>query len=283
MKKVIINLCPTGSVTNKQMTQYVPQNPDEIIHDILSCCQLGVSIAHIHACSQDGKPTYKKEVYSEIIAGIRSHRPDLIIVVTTSGRLFSEFEQRSEVLELKNDLKPDMASLTLGSLNFAKYASTNSPELIIKLLEKMRLNDIKPELEIFDVGMINYANYLISKGLLEPPYYFNILLGNIATAQAKIHHLSVILSEIPENSIWSVAGIGTCQKNMNLLGLLTGDGVRVGLEDNIWFDDNKDILATNFSLVERVVKMAEIMGRQIATPDEVRERLNLKRHVIAPV
>jgi len=282
MKRLIINLCPTGAVTNKQLTPYVPQNPDEIVSDVLSCSQSGISIAHIHAC-ENGKPTYKKEVYSEIISGIRSKRPDLIIVVTTSGRLFSKFEHRSEVLELKDDLKPDMASLTLGSLNFARHASTNSPEVIMKLIEKMRLNDIKPELEIFDVGMINYANYLINKGLLEPPYYFNILLGNIATAQAKIHHLSVILSEMPDNSIWSVAGIGTCQKNMNLLGLITGDGVRVGLEDNIWFDDNKEILATNLSLVERVVKMAEIMGRQIATPNEVRERLNLKLPVIAAI
>jgi len=280
MERLIINLCPTGAVTNKQLTPYVPLSPAEIVNDVLICSQAGASIIHIHACDLDGIPTYKKEVYSEIIAGIRSHRPDLIIVVTTSGRLFSEFEQRSQVLELKNNLKPDMASLTLGSLNFAKHASTNSPEVIMRLLEKMQLNDIKPELEIFDVGMINYANYLIKKGLLEPPYYFNILLGNIATAQAKIHHLSVILSEMPDNSIWSVAGIGTCQKNMNLLGLITGDGVRVGLEDNIWFDDNKKIMATNLSLVERVVKMAEIMGRQIATPDEVRERLNLKQSII---
>jgi len=279
MKKLIINFCPTGTVTNKQMTPYVPQTPEEIINDVLTCSSLGVSMVHLHAC-ENGEPTYKKEIYAEIIAGIRSKRPDLIIITTTSGRLFTQFEQRSEVLELKGDLKPDMASLTLGSMNFTRHASTNSPEIIIKLINKMRENDIKPELEVFDAGMVNYAKYLINKKLLEPPYYFNILLGNIATAQAKLQHLALILNELPENSIWSIAGIGTCQKKMNLLGLIVGDGIRIGLEDNIWFDCNKENLATNFALVERVAIMAKIADRQIATPEEVREMLNLKQQKI---
>lgn len=279
MKKLIINLCPTGTVTNKQMTPYVPQEPDEIIKDVIKCSDLGVSMIHLHAC-ENGQSTYKKEIFAEIIGGIRTKRPDLILVATTSGRYFTLFEQRSEVLELKGNLKPDMASLTLGSMNFTKHASTNSPDTIVKLIKKMKENDIKPELEVFDVGMVNYAKYLIKKNLLDAPYYFNILLGNIATAQAKLQHLTPILSELPENSIWSIAGIGTCQRNMNLLGIIAGDGVRVGLEDNIWHDNSKKNLTTNYALVERIISMAKIMERPIAAPEEVREMLNLKKYAV---
>ncbi|HBH19105.1 MAG TPA: 3-keto-5-aminohexanoate cleavage protein, partial [Cyanobacteria bacterium UBA9579] len=189
--------------------------------------------------------------------------------------------KRADALDLKGDLKPDMASLTLSSLNFPKCASSNSPDMIIKLADKMQQNGIKPELEVFDLGMVNYAEYLISKGLLEPPYYFNIILGNIATAQAKMQHLGLIVSELPDNSIWSVGGIGVSQKNMNLLGIIAGDGVRIGIEDNIWFDDDKAVLTTNSLLIDRVVKMSELTGRQIATPHETRGLLVLSEFVIA--
>jgi uncharacterized protein (DUF849 family) len=123
--------------------------------------------------------------------------------------------------------------------------------------------------------MINFARYLIDKGLLTPPYYFNILLGNIAAAQAKLLHLGLLVSELPEDSIWSVAGIGDAQCRMNAIGIIAGDGVRVGLEDNIWYDEGRTELATNTMLMERIVTMAHVMGREIASPSEVRKRLKL--------
>ena len=258
------------------MTPHVPESPAEIITDVLKCVPLGVSMAHLHARDAEGVPTYKKEIYNEIITGIKEKNKDLIIVVSTSGRTYSEFSQRSEVLSLEGAVKPDMASLTLSSLNFNKIASVNSPDMIVKLAEKMREKGIKPELEIFDLGMVNFAHYLIKKGLLQPPYYFNIILGNIAAAQAKLLHLGLIISELPENSIWSVAGIGDSQCRMNAIGIVDGGGVRVGLEDNIWFDEGRTILATNYSLVERLVKIAMVVGRPIATPQEVRELLKLR-------
>lgn len=277
MKKLIINLCPTGMITNKHMTPYVPQSPEEIISDVLECSQLGVSMVHLHACDADGKPSYQKDIYAKIIDGIRQKRADLILVVSTSGRTFNEFEYRSQVLELEGDFKPDMASLTLGSLNFPKCASTNSPEMITRLAVKMQERNIKPELEVFDTGMVNYAKYLITKGILKPPYYFNIILGNIATAQAKLQHLCLIVSELPENSYWSLGGIGLNQKYMNMLGMIAANGIRIGLEDNIWFDDDKEILATNYSLVERIIKTTQASGREIATPIDVRNLFNLSQ------
>jgi uncharacterized protein (DUF849 family) len=135
---------------------------------------------------------------------------------------------------------------------------------------------IKPELEVFDVGMINYAKYLIKKGLLKPPYYFNLLLGNIACAQANLMHLGYMIQELPENSYYSVAGIGNAQLPMNAVSISYGAGVRVGLEDNIWFDDKRTRLATNYKLVERLVSVASTLGRKVMTPTMLRNLLKLE-------
>jgi uncharacterized protein (DUF849 family) len=276
MKKLIINLAATGMIPTKEMTRHVPVSPSEIIDDALQCASLGVSMVHVHARDQAGVPSYRKEIFQEIISGLRTKRPELIIVATTSGRTYSDFEKRSQVLELQGDAKPDMASLTLGSLNFNKIASVNSPDMIIRLAEKMKEKGIRPELEVFDLGMVNFAHYLIRKGLLTPPYYFNILLGNVAAAQARLLHLGLIVSELPPGSVWAVTGIGEFQKMMNAIGLIVGDGVRVGLEDNIWFDEERTCLATNYMLVERIAQMARAYGRDIATPAETRTALGLR-------
>ena len=275
MKKLIINLAPTGIVPTKEMNPYVPLSPKEVIADIEKCIPLGVSMVHIHGRDEKGMATHRKEVYEEIIGGIREKFPELIIVASASGRRVQDFEKRSQVLELEGKFCPDMASLTLSSLNFAGESSTNSPEIVKKLAEKMKEKGIKPELEVFDLGMVNYAHYLIKKGIIEPPYYFNILLGNIATAQAKMSHLSLLVSDLPGDSYWSAAGIGSCQLNMNALGVIMGHGVRVGLEDNVWFDEKKAVPASNYILVERIAKLASIMGRQIASPGEVRNILKI--------
>lgn len=132
-------------------------------------------MVHLHARDRDGLPSCDRAIFGDIIAGIRERHPDTVIVVTTSGRNFSELERRAAVLELDGSLKPDMASLTLGSLNFPGQASVNSPETIQRLAEMMKTRGIRPELEIFDLGMINFARWLIKRGLIEPPFYFNIL------------------------------------------------------------------------------------------------------------
>ena len=276
MKKLIINLAPTGMIPTKEMTPHVPLTPEEIIADVQKCGEIGLSMVHLHARDSDGLPTYKKDIFAKIISGIRTNNENMVIIVSTSGRTYQEFDQRAEVLDLEGDVQPDMASLTLGSVNFNKTASINPPDTIIKLAEKMRKKGIKPELEIFDLGMMNYAHYLIRKELIEPPYYFNIILGNIAAAQAKLVHLGLIVSERPEKSYWSVGGVGDRQGAMNAIGVVEGDGVRTGIEDNIWYDENRTTLATNYTLVERVTAFTTALGRQIATPSDVRMMLGLK-------
>jgi uncharacterized protein (DUF849 family) len=278
MKKLILNFTPTGMLPMKEMTPHVPTTPAEIAADVHACVPHGVSMVHLHARNDQGHPTYKKEIYGEAIGRIREQHPDMVLVVSTSGRTYQEFSQRADVLDLEGSLKPDMASLTLSSLNFNKVASLSSPDMILRLAEKMQDQGIKPELEVFDLGMVNYAHYLIRKGLLTPPYYFNIILGNIAAAQAKLLHLGLIVSELPPGSYWSVGAVGDAQLAMNAVGIVCADGVRVGIEDNIYFDEDRTVFATNQALVERVRHIADVMGRPVATGQDVRCMLNLNPH-----
>lgn len=276
MKNLIINFAPTGMVPTKSMTPHVPVTADEIVKCVEECYSYGVSMVHLHARDEKGNPTYKKEIYSKIIYGIREKMPDVIIVASTSGRIFRKFSERSEVLELRGDSKPDMASLTLGSMNFINNESINSPEMIRRLAYKMMDNGIKAELEIFDLGMINYCKYLISKELIQGPFYFNIFMGSINSLQPKYSHMASIVEDLPANSIISFAGLGKSQRLANAYGILNEDGIRIGLEDNIWMDSNKTIKATNLELVKRAVKLAKAYGREIASPDEVRRKLDLE-------
>jgi uncharacterized protein (DUF849 family) len=218
---------------------------------------------------------YHKEIYGEIIQGIRKENKDLILCVSTSGRTYNSFDKRSECLELEGELKPDYASLTLSSLNFNKQASINTPDMIKDLAKKMKDRGIRPELEVFDLGMVNYAKYLIRKGRLSPPYYFNIILGNIACAQANMLHLGLIVNELPEDSIWSAGGVGDPQLQTNILAITAGGGARVGIEDNIWFDEERTELATNYDLVKRIVSIAETLQKRPYSPFEAGDLLRL--------
>jgi len=145
--------------------------------------------------------------------------------------------------------------------------------MIQDLARRMLEREIMPELEVFDLGMINYAKYLIRKGFLQPPHYFNLILGNIACAQADLLHLGLMIKELPEGSIWSVGGVGDCQLPMNSIAIAAGGGVRVGLEDNIWYDTERTRLATNRDLVERIVSIANALGLEPFSPKEARDLL----------
>lgn len=275
-QKFILNFTPTGMIPTKAMTPHVPIQPAEIVTQVDEAVKLGANMVHLHARDVDsGKPTYKKEIYAEIVSGVRSRHPALVICLSTSGRDFPGFKERSECLDLTGDLKPDMGSLTLSSLNFNTQASMNAPDMIKSLAKKMQDNGIKPELEVFDLGMINYAHYLISKGLITPPYYFNLILGNIACAQANLLSLGLMIKELPDDSVWSVGGIGDYQLKMNAISIVDGGGVRIGLEDNIYFDADRTQLATNLQLVERIVGIAAAVGRTPHSHGETRALLGI--------
>ena len=219
-EKLIIDFTPTGMIPTKELTPHVPVSVSEIVEDVHQAYQVGITKVHIHARDPEtGEPTYKKELYAEIIEGIRKFAPYLVICVSLSGRTFHKFEERSDALELDGSLKPDLGSLTLSSLNFNKIASINAPEIIQKLAARMKERGIVPELEAFDAGMINYAKYLEKKELITPPHYFNLLLGNIACAQADLLHAGIMIRDLPGDSLWSLAGIGDGQLIMNSVAI----------------------------------------------------------------
>ena len=275
-KKFILNFTPTGMIPTREMTPRVPLQPAEIASEVLEAAEMGANMAHLHARDPiDGSPSHRKELYAEIIAGIRARNRDLVLCVSTSGRNCPGFEERSECLDLDGDLKPDMGSLTLSSLNFNKQASVNPPEMIQALARKMQDRGIRPEMEAFDLGMINYARYLARKGLVRPPYYFNLILGNIACAQADMLSLGLMVRELPQESVWSVGGIGDEQLRMNAMGIVAGGGVRIGLEDNIYFDAERTRLASNADLLHRIIGIARALGRTPYSHKEARKILGL--------
>lgn len=271
---LIVNLCPTGMIPTKDMTHHVPTTPEEIIETSVACANMGARIVHIHPRDENGKPTWKKEIFAQIIGGIREKTDKLLISATTSGRYWSEFDKRSECLELEGDLKPDLASLTLGSNNFIHTASVNAPDMIQDLAKKMKDRGIKPELEVFEPGMANTANYLISKGILEADKsYFNILLGSLGTSPLDANVLGCFLSQLPRDAVWSLAGIGRYQLRANVMALAMGGHIRIGLEDNIFYKPG--LLASNQDLLGRILRIAWFMGVDIATPKQTREMLGL--------
>lgn len=275
--ETIINFVPTGMVPTKRMTPHVPIRIQEIVEEVHAAYEAGITIVHLHARDEaTEEPSCSKEIYARLIEGIRTFAKDLVICVSLSGRTFGEFGKRAAPLELEGDLKPDMGSLTLSSLNFAQSASLNAPDMIQALAKAMQERRILPELEVFDLGMINYARYLESKGLLQPPHYFNILLGNIAGAQGDLLSAGLMIRDLPAQSLWSIGGIGDTQLIANMLALSIGGGVRVGLEDNIWYDRGRRTLARNADLLGRVHRMAETLERCVMRPAEFRQLMGLE-------
>jgi uncharacterized protein (DUF849 family) len=277
MENLIINFTPTGMIPTKKMSLHVPLTPEEIINDVREACTIGISMTHLHIRDENGEPHFNKDIYRRVILGIREFAPELVICASTSGRMHVEFWQRSDVLLLEGYEKPDMGSLTLSSLNFNQNASINEPDMIKALAKTMKEQGIRPELEAFDSGMINYSKYLNHKKLIAPPFYFNLILGNIACAQANLLSAGHMVSELPEMSISSFGGIGNEQLKMNSMAISMGFGVRVGLEDNIWYDTDRTTLATNTMLLERVHNIARANNRDIMKPKELRTLLNLEK------
>jgi uncharacterized protein (DUF849 family) len=277
MGDLIINFTPTGMIPTKQMSRHVAVSVQEIVEDVLEAYELGITLVHLHARDEaTGAPTQSADVYGRIIAGVRRHAPELVLCVSLSGRNVTTFEERAAPLSLDGDLKHDMGSLNLSSLNFNRQASINAPEMIIRLAEAMNERRIKPQLEAFDAGMLNYAKYLIRKGILRPPHYVNLLFGNIACAQPTLLHAGVMVQDLPPDAYWAFSGVGDAQVMMNSIAIAYGGGVRVGLEDNIWYDAARTRLATNADLIRRVHVLAEANGRSLMTPVEFRTAMGLR-------
>ena len=272
---LLINVCLTGMIPTKEMTKYVPISPEEISEQAILAYDAGARLVHVHARDKNGKPTWKGEIYEKIVTSIKRERPKMICCVSTPGRDWPELEKRSEALMITGKGKPDMASLTLGSLNFPSGPSINSIEIVSQLAEIMNEKNIIPELEVFDSGMISLAKVLETKGIIKGKKYFNLLLGSLNSIPASVKDLDYLVSKLPQNSTWAGAGIGQFQLPMNVASIVMGGHVRVGIEDNIFYDYKKNKLASNVELVERLTRVAYEIFRPIATPEEAHRLIGL--------
>lgn len=272
---LIVNVAPTGMIPVKRTVPHVPVTTDEIVESVVACHARGATIAHLHARDEHERPAWQREAYAETISRLRERCPGLVICVSTSGRTFKELAQRADVLGLTDDARPDMASLTLGSLNFRTTASVNDPDTIRGLLDAMGEAGIKPELEIFDSGMAYLAADLLDREVLTAPLYANVLLGSLGTAPARAADLVHLTGLLPEGTVWAAAGIGAFQLPMNAMAVFMGGHVRTGLEDNPYLHHADRTDATNEELVERIGALAAIAERPVATPAETRALLGL--------
>jgi 3-keto-5-aminohexanoate cleavage enzyme len=272
---LIINVALTGMVPRRPAVPHVPVTARQIVQDAVDCTEAGATILHLHARNADQSPDWHRTAYERFIPELRERCPGAVLCVTTSGRDVSELERRADVLELEGDAKPDMASLTLGSMNFRTQASVNEPEMILGLVERMRQRGIRPELEVFDSGMAYLASEFLDRGIIESPVYANVLLGGPNTAPASARSLVHLLDLLPAQTVWAAAGLGHFQLPMNGLAVHMGGHVRTGLEDSPWMDSATKRPATNVELVQRVSEMARLAGRSVADTQWARVRLGL--------
>jgi len=268
----IITVAITGAIPRKADTPAVPVTPSEQIESTHEAFEAGASVAHIHVRNPDESPSSDPELFALVQEGIIKHCPNMIVQFSTGGRGRSQNE-RGRMLYLK----PDMASLATGSVNFPAQIYENPPQLVEELARSMLEYKVKPEIEVFDVAMLYNAKNLADRGLLKRPCQVQFVMGIPNALPARRRLLEFLISELKElmpDATWSAAGIGRHQLEVNQWCLELGGHVRTGLEDNIKFD--KDRLArSNGELVSRLATMCGKYGRHAANVAEARQILEL--------
>ncbi len=304
MDKLIITAAITGNITLPVQTPYLPLTPQQIIDDAVRAANAGAASVHIHARDpKTAKPTTDPEIYREIASGIKA-RSNVIVCITTGGTATMTPQERAQVVP---NLKPELATFNMGSINFSihpiaerykdedykypweKEFALSSKDFIFrntfgdieKLMDIMKENDTKPEFELYDVGHIYNLQFLIRRNVIQTPVWLQFvtgILGGIGANVYEVVHMKQTADRLigENNYIWSVIGAGyPAEFNLATLSIIMGGHVRVGMEDNIFIE--KGVLAkSNAELVEKMVRIAKELGREIATPDEARKILGLK-------
>jgi 3-keto-5-aminohexanoate cleavage enzyme len=269
LQKLIVTVALTGNVPTKELNPNLPETADEIAADVKRCLDAGASIFHMHARDAHRKPTLNISVIKENVRKVKAAAPQAILQLSTGGRAGKDWEERVDPVRLL----PEMASFTTGSNNMPGMIYENSPPFIEYLARVFQETDVKPEIEVFETGMINNALFLEKKKLLTFPLHFQFVLGVPGAMPASIKNLLFLSESIPKGSTWTMAGIGKWEIPLAAAAMVMGGHVRVGLEDNLFLPDGSS--ATNPKLVEKVVKIAREIGREIATPEEARAILSL--------
>ncbi|SAK89381.1 BKACE family enzyme [Caballeronia ptereochthonis] len=268
----VISVAITGSVPRKKDNPAVPITISEQIESTHEAYEAGATLVHLHVRDEEERSSSDRHRFAELQEGIRKHCPDIIIQFSTGGRGRS-FEQRGAML----DLKPDMASLATGSVNFPTIVYENPPDFVRSLAQMMLDHGVKPEIEIFDLAMLYSTVDLVNQGLLKTPVHVQFVLGVKNALPARREILEFEVEQLKKNlpdATWTAAGIGRHQLEVNHWTLELGGHCRTGLEDNVRWD--KDTLAkSNAQLVSRVAALCAEYGRPVATAKEARKLLSL--------
>jgi 3-keto-5-aminohexanoate cleavage enzyme len=268
MDPLIITCAPVGAEIRPEQTPHLPYTPQLLGETARAVREAGASILHVHCRNDDGTNTHSVERFGQAYAAIRQ-QSDLIVQFSTGGAIGMTPQERSSVLELR----PEMATLTCGSVNFGDDIFENSFPMMRDLLKKMNQFGVRPELEIFDKGHLANARRLAKERVLQLPQHVDFVLGVPGGLEATVQNLCDLVDDLPEGCTWSVAGIGKRQLPMAMAAIAMGGHVRVGLEDNLYYSRGR--LARNEELVARVARIATEAGRTIATPDRARKVLGL--------
>lgn len=269
----IITVAITGSQPTKQQNPAVPIHPAEQVESTQEAFEAGASLVHIHVRDDEGKSSSDIERFREVQAGIRKHCPGMIIQFSTGGRGRLAEERGASI-----KLKPDMASLATGSVNFATIIYENPPQLVEGMAKDMLANAVKPEVEIFDLAMLYNAKTLVEKGLMQAPAHVQFVLGIPNALPVREKLLDFMIEELADQlpgATWTAAGIGRHQLDVNHWALKRGGHARTGLEDNIFFEKGR-LAASNAELVKRVADLCGKYHRHPASAAEARELLGLR-------
>ncbi len=272
MEKLIITAAICGAEVTKEHNPAVPYTIEECVREATLAYNAGASIIHLHVRYDDGTPTQDKERFRVVIDAIKKAIPDAIIQPSTGGAVGMSNDERLQPTELL----PEMATLDCGTLNFGGDDIFTNTENTIKYFgQRMIELGIKPELEVFDKSMIDMALRLHKKGFIQSPMHFDLVMGVNGGIAGELRDFVFMRHSLPAEATYTVAGIGRYEFPLAMAAIIDGGHVRVGLEDNTYV--SKGVLAkSNGELVEKVVRMAKELGREIANPTEARKILGLK-------
>ena len=274
MHPLIITCAITGAETTREKQPNLPVTPAEQAQAASDAVQAGASIIHLHVRDDQGKPTQSLDCFRDTIALIRKKAPRAILQISTGGAIGESIENRAKPLELK----PEMASLNLGTMNFGDDVFLNHPRDIVGLASQMHKQGVMPELEIYEVGMLESVFRLAKQGILRAPFHFQFVLGVPGGMSGELSNLMQLVSILRNHghaeSHWGVAGVGRYQLPLAAHSVVLGGHVRVGFEDNIFYRKG-EIAQSNTQLVERVVRIARELDRPVATPEEARALLGI--------
>lgn len=270
---MVITAAMVGAETTREQTPHLPITPEEIAEDAVRCREAGAAMVHLHVRTPEGKPSQDSELFRAAIRAIRA-RTDILVQVSTGGAVGMDVDERCGGLKLTGADRPDMATLTTGTVNFGDEVFWNPRPLVRDIARRIRERGLRPELECFDVGMVDEARALAKEGLVSLPAHFDFVLGVPGALTAREDALDFMIASLPEGSTWTVAAVGRHQLPFVELAARRGGNARVGLEDNIYV--SKGVLARgNWELVAEAARRAREQGRTLATPQEARALLRL--------